>query len=184
MEIEKPSTHAMRVYEEETFAPLIREAGFEPHYGNQTFTMIPGSTVFLMNGAEDYTYENGLYTWNPLQVLYCDKSGHTDTVYTITASMEPQSQMVQLQRAELTNIAALIRDGGSVIWKDAYSGRVFIRYPDHEADKVLMNSWYLFRGAVLPMLEREMYRFVEDHERLAFQQTMIRHINMLYEGLV
>ncbi len=174
----------LRSYERRAIAPLVEAAGYAPIIEDVLLPTFPGTLMFLMNNANDFAFASDLVFWYPLSVLYQDSGGNTGTVYSIKASFNPRNSHCQIERAEIHNVAAFVREEDHVAWEDAYSGSIFIRYPLHEADKVLMNSWYLFRGAVIPMLEREMYQFPQQHEKFAFQQTMIRTIHKLYDEAV
>jgi len=172
----------LRAYEDEVLVPLVRETGYDPIRDNRDFVMSPGSILFLMNNAADFAFRGDLVYWSPLSVLYADRNHNCGTVYTMEASFNPRREIVQFERTEITGVINIVRYHDHAAWKDPYSGNTFIRFPLEDSDKVLMNSWYLFRGAVFPMLEREVYRFVDESHKFAFQQTMIRHINELYKG--
>ena len=171
-------------YENEVLVPLVEEAGVDPIRDDIDFVMVPGTTAFLMNNAQAFDYVDNLVYWIPLSVLYTDPEGSSGTVYSIQATLDPQTEIVTFQQATMNGIVDLIRRESNVVWKDPISGKTLITYPLEESDKILMNSWYLFRAGILPMLRNESYRFVPDEEKFAFQQTMIRHINQLYQGLV
>ena len=174
----------LRAYEDEVILPLVQSTGIDPIRGNTEFVMTPGSVVFLMNNAEDFSNNDKRIYWQPLTVLYSDQKGRTGTVYEMKASLDRGSDNIRMEFASITGIVDIVRHEDYVAWFDPLSAREFIRYPMRDEDKVFMNSWYLFNGAVLPMIRKEVYRFVNDDQKFAFQQTMIRHISTPYRGLV
>lgn len=174
----------LHLYEEEVLVPLVRDAGLDPVREDSDFVMSPGSVVVLMNNADDYTEREGFVYWYPLTVIYSDIDGKSDTVFSLEASFDPRIETTYFQRASIKDVVDLVRQDDSVVWIDPISGKQFMQFPLEAADKVLMNAWYLFRGAILPMLLSETYRFVPSYERRAFQRLIIRQIHELYEGLV
>lgn len=172
----------LRAYEDDVLLPLVHDAGIlRPVRDRIDFVMQPGSFAFLMNNAKDYQFINGLVHWSPLSVVYTDQSTTTGTVFSLTATYDLKTETAQFQRAEITDVVVLLRKETEVIWVDPHAGQVFKRFPLDDADKVLMNAWFLFKGAVLPMLLTLSYRFAPADEKFAFQRTMIRHITRLYE---
>lgn len=175
----------LRAYEDEVLVPMVRDAGIlRPVRDRLDFSMEPGTFAFLINNAANYVFHDGVVRWDPLSVIYTDKNRTTGTVFAMTADFDLKTETVRFQRAEITNIVILIRTPREVIWVDPHSKRVFQVFPLEESDKILLNSWFLFKGAILPMLMTVSYRFVPPEEQFAFQRTMIRHINRLYEGQV
>ncbi len=175
----------LRAYEDDVLMPLLKDAGItRPVRDRIDFTMQPGLFAFLVNNAENYEFRDGIVHWMPLSVIYTDKYSNTGTVFSMSATFDLKTETARFQRAEITDVVVLLRTDVEVIWVDPYSRRVFQRFPLEEADKVLMNAWLLFRGAVLPMLMTLAYRFVPPDEKFAFQRTMIHHINRLYEGQI
>lgn len=172
----------LRAYEDDVLLPLIHDAGIlRPVRDRIDFTMQPGSFAFLMNNAKDYDFIDGLVHWSPLSVVYTDRHTTTGTVFSLMATYDLKTETAQFQRAEITDVVVLLRRPMEVIWVDPHAGQVFKRFPLEDADKVLMNAWFLFKGAVLPMLMTLSYRFAPPEEKFAFQRTMIRHITRLYE---
>jgi len=175
----------LRLYEDEILVPLVEEAGLEAVRDRDVdVSFCPGTTVAFINNAERFYYVNDLVHWNPLSVVYSDPHGAVGTVFSLESTFDPKVETVSFQKAEITGIVTLVRHGGDVVWRDPLSGQTMLQFSMQEADKVLMNSWYVFRGGVLPMLRDETFRFVEPHEERAFQAMMIRRIHQIYEGLV
>lgn len=174
----------LRHYETSVLVPLVERAGLEPIREAVDFTLTPGTIVALMNSAHAFTFSDDLIRWMPLSVLYSDRNGTTGTVFSLQASFDPRTETVVFQQARIHGVISLVRRPTDIVWVDPHSGRTMLSYPLSEADKILMNSWHLFQGAVLPLLRAEAYRFAPDHEKLAFQATVIHHINAVYKGLV
>ncbi len=170
-------------YENEVLVPLVKDAGIlRPVRKEIDFIMRPGTMAFLMNQADNFRYVEEKILWHPLSVVYADRKGTTGTVFSLSASLDVKTETVHFQRAEISGVVVVARNKDDAVWIDPYSGKIFQHFPLDESDKVLMNAWYLFSGAVLPMLFTESYSFVPENERFAFQQTMIRRINQLYQG--
>lgn len=171
----------LRAYEDEVLLPLVRDAGLTPIRNNDDYVMTPGTLLCLMNTASTFAYVDDRIWWTPISLIYCDLHKTVGTVFKMEASFDPQLEAVSFERSRIYGVIDIARFGNEAVWRDPYTNNILMRFPQEQADKVLMNSWYLFQGAVLPMLERDMYRFVGEAQKFAFQQTMIRHINNLYE---
>jgi len=175
----------LRLYENEILVPLVEEAGLEAVRDRDVdVSFTPGTIVAFINNAERFEYIDDLVHWNPLSVVYSDQHGNVGSVFSLDSTFHPKVETVEFQKAEISGIVTLVREDGDVVWRDPLSEGILLRFPMQEADKVLMNSWYVFRGGVLPMLRDETFRFVEPHEKRAFQAMMIRRIHQIYEGLV
>lgn len=175
----------LRLYEDEVLVPLVEDTGLTPVRDDIDFVMQPGMIVVLMNNADSFTYAEDLVRWCPLSVIYSDNKSNTGTVFSLTATFDPKIETTHFQKASISGVVDLVRRDDCVVWVEPNTGRRFKRFPLEAADKILMNAWYLFQGAILPMLFNESYRFVsEDAEKFAFQRVMIRQIHELYEGAV
>lgn len=173
----------LRLYESEVLVPLVEDAGLKPVRADIDFMMMPGTIIALMNNADDFNHQDDIVFWHPLTVLYTDKNGSSDTVFSLEASFDPKTETVFFQKAVITGVVELVRRDDHVVWIDPLSGVEFQRFPLEAADKVLMNAWYLFRGAVLPMLFNESFRFVSGVEQAVFQRVLIRQIHELYKDV-
>jgi hypothetical protein len=170
----------LRSYEDSVLVPVVERAGLEPVRGSVDFTLTPGTIVALMNGAGSHTHVGDALHWAPLSVVYCDRNGVSGTAYSLMASFDYGTGVARFEQAKLHGIMTLRRLPTAVVWIDPHSGKQLLSFPFEEADKMLLNSWYLFQGGILPLLRDETYRFALPHERFSFRAMMMRRINAVF----
>jgi hypothetical protein len=146
-------------------------------------TLLPGSMAFLVNNADAYEEREGKFFWTPLSVVYCDRNDRKGEVFRFTGCLDGGDG--QLVEAELVGVVRLVRENQGVVWRNPLNGRLLLRFPGQDADKLLRNGWYIFRGAILPLLYHESYCFVETPEdQTRLQAQLMRQIHATYQGLV
>jgi hypothetical protein len=175
----------LRAYEDEVLVPLVEGANLEPVRDDRDFTMFPGSIVALVNGSSKPQTRNDVVAWKPLTVIHMDGTGTSGDVYRLEARFRPDIELVEFTVAEICGIFRLERRPDCAAWIDPLTHQKLLTYPADRADRVLMHSWYLFQGAILPLLRRGGYRFVEGQlARAAFQRSMIHHMAQVYREVV
>lgn len=175
------TVRTLQAFEDEHIVPLVRGAGAEPVRTNdQAIMLVPGDVVFMMTDAASCRKVGERVEWSPLSVKYCDALGRIGNVMWFDASLRDNACVIDA--AIIAGVVCLEREGTSVIWRDGLSHRRLLTLPTLVA---LTNLWYLFRGAVLPMLFNGSYRFVSTpDDRAAFQANMLHQISTAYRGLL
>lgn len=173
-------SETLRAFEQSVIRPLLDALGAEPIESN-TFelTLVPGSLAFLMNNADAYEVDGEWLRWKPLTVLYCDARDVKGEVFGFGAAVDRRGSG-WLDSAEIHGIVRLDRYYDSVTWRDPLNGRRLVTLRDPRA---IINAWHIFRGAVLPMLYQNTYRFLtEPADRVMFQAQVLRQIHVAFEG--
>lgn len=166
-------------FERSVVRPLVQAIGAEPIESNEfQLTLVPGSLAFLMNNADAYEVDGGWYRWKPLTVLYCDSRDVKGEVFSFGASVDRRGNG-WLDTAEIHHVVRLHRHYDSVVWRDPLNGRALTTLSDHHA---IINLWHIFRGAVLPMLYQNTYRFLDTPEdRWMFQAQVMRQVHVAFK---
>jgi len=183
----QPIVDMLRQYEDTVVIPMVQEAELEPIRKRDDFTFGPGTTAALVNGVGSRELQDDMISWTPLVVQYTDRYGNIGVVYRLDAAMSQRDGKIRIQRAEISSIMSLVRTFDGIEWRNPLTDRLYrhLRTRNSEdADNVLLNSWQLFRGGILPMLRNESYWFVPEPERQNFQVVMLHHLRKLYEGLL
>lgn len=173
-------TETLRRFEQTVVRPLLTALGAEPIESNSfELTLVPGSIAFLMNNADAYEVDGERLRWKPLTVLYCDARDVKGEVFGFGASVDRRGNG-WLDSAEIHGVARLDRHYDAVVWRDPLTKRRLVTLQDSRA---IINAWHIFRGAVLPMLYQNTYRFLtEPADRATFQAQVLRQIHVAFEG--
>lgn len=175
---------ALKKFEDTHVLPLVRGIKAKPIRDQAHITMGPGDLAFLMNNAEDPEVTPGNLVWHPLLVMYTDRDGLTDWVFRFTAKLPATAQEPLLTSAEIFGVVKLVHGDGEVLWVDPVTDTVFLSFPMAESNKILSNAWFLFRGAILPMLYERSFTFPEPIEARVFQANVVHKIVAVYKELL
>lgn len=175
----------LRAYEDEVLVPLVVAADLEPVRDQQDVALFPRSLAVLVNNAERHRSWCGAIHWSPLTVVYMDEHNRSGDVYRLEAKFLPEIETVQFAVADLCGVLRLERQPDCAAWIDPMTSERLLTYPIDQSDRVLMHSWYLFQGAILPLLKQGSYQFVDGRpQRAAFQRNMIHHMAQVYREVV
>lgn len=167
-------------FENETVLPLLTEIKAEPvRVGIPELSI--GDLAFVMTGVP-YRVEDGV-RWKALSVQYRDIEESDDEVFAFDAELV--NGAARLQRAELAGVFRLTRENGLAVWRNPLdNGRRLFTFRQDDADRILLNAWYLFRAVVLPMLYMQHYRFCyETVDAVRFQELVMGQLHLAFRGL-
>lgn len=183
--LDNDAIQQLRSFEEQRVLPLLDEMGAEAIRDSKfELTLLPGAIAFLVNNADAYQRHQGQLHWQPLSVVYCDADDRKGEVFALHARFDPTVERGCFVSAEICGVLWLIQEGELVTWRNPIDGKQLLQFRD-EPQKLLRNAWYLFRGAIMPMLYHNTYRFMEtEADRYRFQAQMIHQIQAVYRGTI
>lgn len=177
MKLEPDVAQRARAFVQETILPLLKEIGAEPAYERPELQR--GDLTFHVNTRDGWAIGDTWF-WRPLVVLYRDHTETEDAAFAFRCRGTPD---VRLTRATVAGVFDLQDDGDGVAWFNPLDGKRLFRFRRDDPHKVLVNAWYLFRSAVLPMLYQRTYRFSRDAtEAVVFQQLALRQLRGVWEN--
>lgn len=166
----------IRRFDCETVVPLVEAIGADPLW-DRDVAIAAGDIVFRVHES-DFRDESDTLWWHSLRVRYRDTDGHSGDVYTLRSSFRHGPR---LWGAEIANVMSLTLEHDVVVWRNPLDGCRLLTF-HHDPHDVLINSWYLFRSVVLPMLYTQTYRFpVPGAGAVQFQQAVIRQMRSAWE---
>ena len=183
MTLSETTVRQLQAFEDAEIMPLLHElqAGAirEPDF---KLVLVPGSIAFLVNNADAYEVVGDTVCWQPLTVLYCDDSDHKGEVFRFTAARDCNG--VRLVMAEISGCCRCVTYGNVVEMRNPIDDRRLLTFRNPDPSGLILNSWYVFRGAILPMLYYRTYQFVHSApDRVRFQAQMMHQIRVAYQGV-
>lgn len=172
-------------FERQHVLPLLSDIKAEAICRNDfELTLLPGSIAFLVNNADAYEIHGGRFYWQALSVLY-DDGNRKGEVFNLHACYDGRADAGYFACAGINGILQLIRKNDRIVWRNPLDGKRLLSFPNDEPDKLLRNAWYVFRGAILPLLYVQSYRFASKQaDAVVFQAQMLRQIATVYKDLL
>jgi len=162
--------------------PLLAEIQAGAIRGNFQLALTPGGIAFLVNNADAYEIVGDAVCWQPLTVLYCDGNDQKGEVFRFQASRDPNG--VQLVMAEIAGCSRCIVCDDGVELRNPLTNHKLLRLRVGDPSGLVLNAWYVFRGAILPLLYQGEYQFMQSlPDRVRFQAQMLHQIRAAYQGV-
>ena len=183
MTLNETTIQQLRAFEDAEIMPLldelhadaVRDANFE-------LVLLPGSIAFLVNNSDGYEVVGDAVVWQPLTVLYCDDSDHKGEVFRFTARHD--SEGTRLVLAEITGCCRCVTYNDVVEMRNPIDNRRLLTLRADDPTGLILNAWYVFRGAILPMLYYREYQFMRTlPDRVRFQAQLMHQIRVAYQGV-
>lgn len=173
----------LQAFEDLSVLPLLAEIRAEPVRDvNFQLTLTPGSIAFLVNNANAYEVVGDVAYWQPLTVLYCDPDDQKGEVFRFRAVHDRRG--ARLVMAEIANCYQCLACGPDVELRNPINDRKLLRVRTEDPNGLVLNAWYVFRGAILPLLYHDEYRFMQTMpDRVRFQAQMLHQIRAAYQGV-
>jgi|GEM_PF-4891428 len=183
--VHSDTVQKLQAFEEQRVLPLLHEMKAEAIRDSKfELTLLPGAIAFLVNNADAYQEDGHLLDWQSLSVLYCDSHDRKGEVFRLHARFDRATDRGSFVSAEICGVVRLVQEGEMVAWRNPLDNRRLLQLRD-DAQMLLRNAWYLFRGAVVPMLYHETYRFVDsDADQHRFQAQVIHQIHAIYQEIL
>jgi hypothetical protein len=175
----------LRAFEDMSVMPLLNELGAGAVRDTDfQLVLTPGSIAFLVNNADAYCEDEcGSVVWQPLSVLYCDASDYKGEVFRLRARRTPKT--VSIVESEICGCCQSVVVGDKVEMCSPFDGRRLLSVRTDDPAGVVLNSWYVFRGAVLPLLYHNEYAFMHvQPDRVRFQAQLLHQIRVAYQGVM
>ena len=156
-------------FEQQTLLPLLTAIRAEPC--RQEPVLAPGDLAFCLRHDQPFRVDD-MPQWQALAVRYRDSNGRLGDAFSLQCRHD---RHVRLAFAEIHDVMVLKLEHNVAVWRNPIGGARFITFTKDDPDKVMLNSWYLFRSTVLPMLYRKTYRFSTTHQEAVVLQQQVLH---------
>lgn len=180
----RDTTEKLRAFEDATIIPLLDEMNAGA-IRDRDFQLVltAGSIAFLVNNADAFEVRGGVTYWQPLSVVYCDRNDQKGEVFGFLAMHDGTKG--RLFQAEIHNCCCCVAHKKAVELQNAVTHRRLLRMPTDDPSGLVLNSWYVFRGAILPMLYHNEYTFMDSMpDRVRMQTQLLHQIRGAYQGVI
>lgn len=183
MTLSETTVQQLQAFEDTEIIPLLDELQAGAIRDSEfKLVLVPGSIAFLVNNSDAYEVVGDTVCWQPLTVLYCDDDDHKGEVFRFAATHDCKG--TRIMAAEITGCCRCVSYNDVVEMRNPLDNRRLLTFRTPDPPGLLLNSWYVFRGAILPMLYYRTYRFVHTApDRVRFQAQMMHQIRVAYQGV-
>lgn len=184
MTLDTAIVEQLKAFEDISIMPLlaemragaIRDADFQ-------LVLTPGTIAFLVNNADAYEVDGEAVVWQPLTVLYCDGNDRKGEVFRFRARRT--AKRASIVASDICGCCQCVAAGDVVEMRNPIDGRRLLSMRTDDPAGLVLNSWYVFRGAILPLLYCGEYRFMHTlPDRVRFQAQLMHQIRVAYQGVM